>query len=109
MEALNLPLRAIEEKYTLSEIALMSWRSREQGYQMRKKTNLPPRENKDNKQQVASESHGDKRIENLESFFDKLKKPVETDSGDFTLKNQTGEDAARVLSMIGFPVSPIGR
>jgi hypothetical protein len=104
MEALGLPLRDIEAKYTISEVTLMAWRSQEQGHQMRARS--------DKARKSVAHTHtpeSNKRIQHLEQLSDTMDKPLVDKDGDFTLKHQSGEDAAKFLAAMGFPVSSFGR
>jgi hypothetical protein len=95
IEALGLPLREIEERYTRSEVALMAWRSQEQGHQMRLKMKTG------GKPTLPVDSKVEHQIAALERFSEKLKKPLTDDEGMFTVKHQSGEDALKVFEMMG--------
>lgn len=107
MEALGMPLREIEEKYTKSEVILMAWSSQEQGFQMRQKTQqhaAKPKPDGHTPPQRIAEIN--KQAENVMQIVEHLDKaPVDKD-GYFSLKNLKGDDALRVLAAKGFSFAP---
>jgi len=103
-----MPLRDIEDKYTLSEITLMAWRSQEQAYQMRSKM-AAARANTPRKAIDAGPvNKNEQRITGLEQVAESFDKPLEDSKGNFTLKHQSGENAAKFLASMGFAVSSMG-
>lgn len=106
MESLGLSLREIEEKYTLSEIGLMAWRSQEQAYQMRSKLKDKPSLSAPSTR--VADPDVDKRIAAIDAIEQHLGAPLEDDKGRFSVKGQTGETALKVFAALGLNFPTMG-
>ena len=109
MEALQLPLAEIRERYTWSEVVLMGWRSQEQSYNFEQRQKTPPRDESD-AGEGAREWTRKRRVEYEQGevpeglpdrFFD--------EEGQVNLSKVKAKDALQYMSAIGIKIPMMGR
>jgi hypothetical protein len=95
MQEFKMPLSEIEEKFTLSEMAIMSWSSQEHMAGLEKRSvNRPTRTKESNTKQNKTESLP-------EHFYN--------EEGEIDLRRVTGKEAYRFLSSQGIKIPIIKR
>jgi hypothetical protein len=92
MQEFKMPLSEIEDKFTLSEMAVMSWSSQEQMANLEKKTDRPTIRTKNKRQNK----------EGLPEHF-------YNESGEIDLRRVTGKEAYKFLSAQGIKIPIIQR
>jgi len=124
-----MPMREIRKKFTFSEIAIMSWRSKEMSASMHKKpkkieSDTTPQSKEDIKPlpdyglQHQPIRHPSVRIDELEDSY-KLPQDINNgvaipktffdDAGDLNLSKVTGPQAVRYLNAVGLGIPTIFR
>ena len=108
MEMLRMPLAEARESFTLSEMVMISWRSQEQYWQMKKKLGDGPRGGKDT---GGDESHEGGRAEYADPLVASLPDRFFNKDGELDLSQVTGPEAVRYLnaasSRAGLPLFPM--
>lgn len=120
MEAFQLPLREIQEKFTKSELVIMGWRSAEMSYKMRlkmKRTEPPPDEPDDGEvdRPRFAETERPRRVKRKE-YADadvpaNLPDRMIDEEGEVNLSKSTLRDAVQYMNAIGIkmPIPTPGR
>jgi hypothetical protein len=117
METFCLPYREILERFTKSELVLMGWRSAEQAYKWKQKTNKTKIEDHDesvtednNVKRKQYDGVGPERMPNRffaqETIKDERGRVI-AHAGDFNLAQVSGEEARRYFeSVLKIPLPP---
>lgn len=108
MENAKLPLREIKKRYTRSDMAVISWRSAEMAYNM-KKSMHGPQDRQIQRPEVRQELYSavsDPELDMLEQRLGPVAVKLEEQGEDFSMSKLTGEEALRFMNAMGIPFSP---
>jgi len=108
MQEFKMSMDEIEEKFTKSELMIMSWTSQEQAAHLeeetkRKKTSI---KNKTQLQDLEEELSG-KEITTVERQSSDLPDRYYNEEGEVDLRKVSGKEAVRLLSAMGMHFMPM--
>jgi len=104
-----MPLAEVRDKFTLSEMVIMSWRGQEQYWQMKAKTGERPRRKKEEEEtdspfvskrtkKTIEKEKGD-RVMYDDPSIDNLPDRFFNEEGEFDLSKVTGPEAVKYMNM----------